>query len=574
MGGPAQSKVGTDFCRLPWADNIEIIIDSEARPRPAVDLYREGARILRLSVETSTLNTAVLDSENGLHRLLCERQLLSLPTTVQAQIELHRGTQGVHEVWQIAAPEPLRLDLLCGDEETLIHQFESFLHSRESKTLVAFLRVTADELYLGPVRCVEEAAPPRPMGRNPRRFPKWQARLKASLGLLRTLLEEALNGPCWYILTARGYRISTRWTEAKDTFREALKNVARPPACMPLAYAMASIEGSLPAAGCSEHANTAAWAARCEAWERFCLDRPDLAPPIDADLVDARDEPGIYADYLKGLLPGGKLLPAQACVAEPPFGGGKKLHLPRSWIYLDGDPSVANTNGAAFGATWSDAVQSALQELVERHAFMQVFFGLRAAQVLGPQQGADAPMMSCRMLAGDRKVQWYDLGIRNGLKIVVCALSSPSPPYLSLGAAARSSKADAVLKAFYECASVELMWANEIIRFGPQGFCASAEQGIAQPDRNIGLMEAGRFWAARPQAGAQLEVLFATGSPADENLDLERLLAVDIGTDIVWSGSVVKLYHPEALPLPSCHEHALFLARLACCVCPDFVPMT
>ena len=63
-------------------------------------------------------------------------------------------------------------------------------------------------------------------------------------------------------------------------------------------------------------------------------------------------------------------------------------------------------------------------------------------------------------------------------------------------------------------------------------------------------------------AEERLHRRFHTGEPTVGALAEDSFVAVDIGKNVVQRGVVVKVIHPDALPLPSCFAHARALFDL------------
>lgn len=483
-----------------------------------------------------------------------------LPANAAACVQLLVGpTEALHS-WQTPAERPLHIAILAGDEVALQQHYPAFLQNSLPTTLVCTLAVTPRYLDLGPVRLPHEACPPNSRKARPQAYPGWRDRLHDGLGAVRELFLTACTGPGWYGLTARGMRLAWQWEESQHPYILQSQIVTQPPHCPPLYYARARIAEGLQASGTAESPAAAVCAAQCEAWERFCMERPDLATAARAPTPDLTDCPGISFDYLRSLTQPLQTGPARC---EGFFvEGGDPCALPTQWVYFQDEPSHAtNTSGAAYGSTLFDAMTSARWELIERHALLRAYLqGVR-----GRQLPADSLASGTQALTGrtgpERHVRWYHLSTCNDVHVVACVLTSSSPPYMSLGTAARPSLSDAARKAFYETAVMEVDWAEAVAELGPAGFVRRAET-LRTSGQTLGLVEGAWVWAGMPDAGERLHGLFHHDAVPVETLDESKFVAVELGARIVPRGHVVKVLHPDALPLPSCSSDAARLASM------------
>ena len=504
-------------------------------------------------------------------KFLQSRKILLSAGPCCAVVRIFLDGQTIFCCWELAAEKNLTIDILVGDEVSLMENFTNFLAARSAESLIGYIKVRAARMDLGPLRFPYEVQWPTTRSRYPLRYPSWRERFTNAAHVVRELFDECLNTPRWYNLTAKGFTKSWIWQEASSPYHLETSLVTSPKDCAHLVFYQAQIENGIGSGGgVSDIAADAEFQASCEAWERYCMARPDLALKAEhGDNVVGKE--GIYFDFLRTLTtPIPKARPF--CLATS-LDQRKTFLVPTQWVYFHNDTSPTNTSGTAFGSHFEEACLSARLELIERHLLMKVYLGLSGAQEIKVSLD-DFAFVKDFVQDKKRTIHWYNLGSANNANVVVCIVSSTTPPYASLGAAARFSIHDAARKALYEALAVDLLWSSKIGQFGPRQFLTMGQSFMDKSPSRIGLEEGAWIWAAMPDACAILHGIFHAGTPSTSNLSEENFLAIDMGENILPYGSVVKLLHPDALPLPSYYSHTLMLCNLLNAKHPLPLPMT
>ena len=545
-----------------WASDIEWMSETSANGRLNLTFIRSGKPLLQLEVNPQVygeLLSLSLSSQKLLN-LLIQRRIWVQRSAHEVSVGLFNGPC-LLDKWELPADKSFNISLLIGDEVSLARNFKSFVIARPRNHLFGTVRVSPDLLEVSPFRFVDELEEPRTRGSVPQAFPAWMKVFEEVSGSIRNLISSALAGPQWFTLTARGFRLNLAWEEANTPYRVHSAPVWNSKDCIPLFYSQARIESGLVSGGTGESPGEADFSARSEAWERFCMDRPDLAvQPKNESNPSIECQPGVYFDYIRTLLNSKEQL--EYCCGET-VENQQKVRVPKKWVYFSGKPSVPNTNGAAFGSTQEDAIFSAKLEILERHVFMRAYLGLSPSRELHDSEFDKIKLIQKSEAFFSKRIpRWYYLGSSNGSQVVLCVLSSDSPPFVSIGSAARFTVEDAAVKAFYESAAVDLLWAREIEKLGARQFLKTAKNLLNRDPSSVGLIESGWIWAGMENASDRLHRIFECGKPLANSLDEKRFVSVDIGRRILHSGSVVKVLHPDALPLPSSYAHALKLGEI------------
>jgi YcaO cyclodehydratase, ATP-ad Mg2+-binding len=244
------------------------------------------------------------------------------------------------------------------------------------------------------------------------------------------------------------------------------------------------------------------------------------------------------------------------------YGGQETYSLPSSWLLFHGNPSIANSNGAAFAADQETAIQSAISEVIERHHFMSCW--LRRSDAAPLEETTLTQELTARYLP-ERPVDlaWYILGTHFKLVSVLCVAYSPIAPYLSLGAGCRSNLKRAMAKALIEALATRMLWTSWIARVGRTEFCKTGDRYRQETDPlALGLFEMGYLWAADRDAPDRVAACLRRGEGGTAPIIApDKFFYCDI-TPPAISQKVVKVIHADALPLPSCHAHLLALGRL------------
>ena len=478
-----------------------------------------------------------------------------------AIITLFADPQTVIETWHLEAARPVDIDILVGDEARLTQHYETFAASRADGHLVSFIKIYSDLIEVGPVRFPYEKAVPTTRTSSPLHYSAWPQRLQQARGLLNDFFLDAVSSTKWHSLTTRGSRMAFTWEEAKAPYRVVATPMSQLTECVPFFHWRAQVEGESGAGGVGASIVTAEYSATCEAWERYCLARPDLA--VSADHLTTRDirsEPGIYFDYLRKL--------SRPIKRAPVFTEGwsltdqRPLKVPTEWMHFNGHNSVSNSSGAAFGSSLFDAVFGAKIEVVERHLLMQTYLQISKAREFVPEDSViDANIKEFLRTRG-RRARFYDLGVCNDISGVVCVIGSDLPPFASIGCSGKASRDDAATKALYEAIVTDSQWSRRIEQYGPKRFIELGKGYLQANPNSVGFEESAWHWAAMADAEERLHSRFDTGEPMVGALAEDSFVAVDIGKNVVTRGAVVKVIHPDALPLPSCFAHARALFDL------------
>ena len=341
-----------------------------------------------------------------------------------------------------------------------------------------------------------------------------------------------------------------------------------PDGAVRLAYRSVSLDadGDGIGTGIDVSARNATRAARCEAVERRGLLRPDLArpEPEQESLRSLEMCKGLLFDYLRAVAP-------ISCDTRPgardrvacQIATGRVSLLPSPWIYI-GASSAANTNGCAFGHDLASALKSATNELIERNTLLRAWYGLAPSRALSTRELARPAIAHCSALAAaqDLRVQWFVLG-RGRPITVACVLNGRRASHLGLGSATRPSVEAAATKAFFEAAGSHLGHLRACAAMGQRRFVRlrRAWDRTAPADLHRNAFEA--YWACDPVASATaISARFTRpGIRGRQPLARSGFCWVDVTPRGTTDGRVVKVFHPDAVPLPNTLAQAMVLER-------------
>lgn len=335
-----------------------------------------------------------------------------------------------------------------------------------------------------------------------------------------------------------------------------------------LAYRQAAIDGQLCGFGVSTSARRAAAAARGEAWERHALLRPDLArsEAHPRRLPSAASARGLLFEFLREAAP---LSPARYPaltdrVARACANGEGRALFPGQWIYPDASPA-SNSNGVASGPTRERAMASARFELIERDALLRAWYGLFASRPLTSGELARPALRTLRARAAavGLDAQWFVLG-GGRTRTVACVLSGARAPHLGLGSAARPSLEEAASKAFVEAAGSHLGQVLAHRELGARAFARLAARTGAGVAGDVHRRTFETFWAAQPVAAAG-EIARRFSRPhvgASPRLPVSPYRWLDLTPRTAGHPHVVRVFHPDAAPLPNTMAQVRLLERL------------
>lgn len=566
--------------RLQWNTAVEWTAQRRSEAKFSLVFTRGGATVLGLEVSPQVIafleqflpdladsNQSHVSSQNpqvaAFIRLLVKHQLLleESEATQGVRLNLYLDQHTLIDTWLLPAERCLTVDILLGDEARLARLFDEFARSRPAEHMVSFLKFYQDMIEAGPVRFAYERAMPTTRTPIPQHYPAWPRRLQEHRAAIQVFYAEAVASTKWHSLTTKGSRLNIAWEESKAPYQFQSSPMPQLSEAVPFFHWRAQVEGESGAGGVGQTIAAAEYSAMCEAWERYCLSRPDLhASPRQEGAEELSHFPGIYFDYLRRL--------AKPMLHGKDFCEGWKLNnqqavrLPTAWVYFNGHNSVANSNGAAFGSSLQDAIHGGKIEVIERHLLMQTYLQRQKSQefLLAPSL-IPASIQEFLHKAG-RRARFYNLGRLNDIQAVVCMLARDRPPYVSIGCSGKSNLEEAALKALYEAIVTDSQWSRRIEQYGVKRFVEMGHGYLQADPSKVSFEESAWYWASVENAEMLLHQRFHTGEPTVGSLCEDSFVVVDLGQNIVPRGAVVKVIHPEALPLPSCFAHAKALFEL------------
>lgn len=562
--------------KFAWATHVEWMATPIAAQVQNVTFFRAGNSIFKIQIPSEVI-PQLADIEkwrvtySSLFDLLHGRGLIVKIAKNTLKVKIFVKERTLFHTITIPSAQNLECILLAGDEENLTQFYDQFHLECPYESLISWIRISGDQIVVGPVRFKDEAELPTQVGRSPRIYPGWKQRLQGSILLISELFKISVEGPLWYSLTSRGFRMDYHWNEMKHPFRVNTQLLPRLQESIPLSYAQAGVENKITSGGVGETPDEAKHTATCEAWERYCLDRSDLAfeacgknaPEISPSLE------GVFSRYLSTLA--GPIYGAPKYVKGHFLESGLECAVPAQWIYFQENSSALNSTGVAYGLTLQDAEYYARLELIERHILVSVFLGLTFSQPIDIKLD---PRSFSSKIAEKREVRWYSLGEINQTQTVICLLNNSEPPFSMVGAATRTTLEEAAQKAFWEAAAAELIWGHRIAQLGRQSFVNRGQKLMKGLPSKMGLLESAWMWAAEENSAEKLHSIFDNSLPHPKDLNPDQFISVDIGNKIVPLGAVVKVIHPHALPLPSFYSHLIHLAQMLGVKTPLPLPIT
>ena len=326
---------------------------------------------------------------------------------------------------------------------------------------------------------------------------------------------------------------------------------------IPLAYHEGAVDGVAMGFGVSTTARLAGAGARGEAWERRALLRPDLALP-EAQmprLPSGADTPGLLFDFLRQAAPlSPARYPAITNRVSRRIGTGSAVGLlPGQWIYPGASPA-SNSNGVASGTTLAQALTGARLELIERDALLRAWYGVVASR---PLESGELAHPSLRRLAAKASAaglhsRWFVLGTGPAIT-VACMVNGIRRPHLGLGSATRSTLPEAAGKAFLEAAGSHLGHVMAHRHLGARGFARRAARLTARPPEDVHRRDFETFWAAQAaDAAREIARRFSQRRARTRHRLREAGFRwLDLTSRDASRRRVVKVFHPDAAPLPN-----------------------
>ncbi len=341
-----------------------------------------------------------------------------------------------------------------------------------------------------------------------------------------------------------------------------------PAGVIPLSYYETALDGDPCGFGVSTSPRFAAASARGEAWERRGLLRPELARPQaqPPGLIACAGSRGLLFDFLRAAapLPGPRYPAVQPRVARTQPDGTPVGLFPGEWIYPDASPA-SNSNGVASGPTLARALVAARLELIERDALLRAWYGLVRSRPLEPGDRACGPLLQWRRIAvaAGLEARWFVLGTGR-IRTVACVINGARAPHLGLGSAARPSLIAAAGKAFLEAAGSHLGHVLSHRLAGNRALARTAQRQAARAPEDLHRNGFEAFWAAQP--GPAVRVLTERFSrphvPSRQALSWSRFRWIELTPRDCRRRRVVKVFHPDAAPLPNTMAQVRLLEAL------------
>ncbi len=397
------------------------------------------------------------------------------------------------------------------------------------------------------------------------------ALLRLDGSFTRTQLSHALGGhraAGQMLSRLRGHGLVHPVTAGAAQLRTEPVVLDGPSGIMPLAYYQTALDGDPCGFGVSASPRLAAASANGEAWERRGLLRPDLTrreahPP---GLVACAGSPGLLFDFLRAAAPlSGLWYPAvQTRVVRRDAAGTPVGLCPGEWIYPDAS-AASNSNGVASGPDLSHALTAARLELVERDALLRAWYGLVPSRPLEPGVRSLGPLLEWRRLAAAAGLdaRWFVLGTGR-IRTVACVVSGSRRPHLGLGSAARPSLLAAASKAFLEAAGSHLGHVLAHRQLGSRTYARMARGLTARATADFHRNTFEAFWAALPRDAVRVitERFSRPAAPSRHALATARFRWLELTPRDSRRRRVVKVFHPDAMPLPNTMAQVRLLEAL------------
>lgn len=464
--------------------------------------------------------------------------------------------------WEFASTSPTTIDLLVGDEISLSSSFPNFLARHPSPDLVGWIEVQYGRILFGPVRIAAEAMLPikkkvhhsiRPRGIMLGLF------IDAAPLVVR-FLQEVFASERWYLWATSGFVLPLDWTVLSEPYKLQSMRLDGPPRSAPVSFWQAQLEDAGICSGAALTPKIAEQRAVGEARERYALSHrcSDDNSVSSLPLIEDHSN-GLFFTYLANH--GVSRLPEHRCTAINVADSTERLAVLEEWVYFFGTHSIANSNGAAFGYSIEDAIDAGRNEIIERHSFMASWLGIRCATKIDSSSlPTHVQLEESRISAAcGVRFHWYLLRDTQSNWVVMCFACSDCAPFLSMGAACRRSLGEASSKAILEAVTTNVLWTSRIEKMGCRSFVDHGKRLCSEAPERVGLIEMGWIWAADAEGVAKVDCLLTRGESAPIDLALDRFFYVDITPPEYGRGRVVKVLHPDALPLPSSYRHLLQL---------------
>ena len=237
---------------------------------------------------------------------------------------------------------------------------------------------------------------------------------------------------------------------------------------------------------------------------------------------------------------------------------------PAQWIYPGASPA-SNSNGVASGTTLARALAGARLELIERDALLRAWYGVVASR---PLETGELAHPSLRRLAATARAveldtRWFVLGTGPAIT-VACVVNGMRTPHLGLGSAARATLPEAAGKAFLEAAGSHLGQVMAHRHLGARGYARRAARLTAPLPEEFHRSDFETFWAA--QAGDAAQEIARRFSQrrvrTRHRLREAGFRWLDLTSRDASRRRVVKVFHPDAAPLPNTMAQAHVLEAL------------
>ncbi|OSC39854.1 YcaO-like family protein [Mycobacterium decipiens] len=305
-----------------------------------------------------------------------------------------------------------------------------------------------------------------------------------------------------------------------------------------------------------------------EAVERYCASvvSVPVVTACHAELPTAVDPA-----YLSGMSSAAAAAAGQDPTAPRPWvaarvidGAQEHVWVPAASVYLNLPPrwrtprsAPMSSNGLACGVDEASAITSAFREVIERHEFFSVWYGLSSAcEVVA--DNALAPELQDPFAAHELRLRVLILGERDGVVVASasCWPRSPSPsrPGFTLGLGAGDDAAKAMTNAVLELAQVYrgLSWALQLPSMIGRARSLAAGRIVPVEPYDHGLLYSQRDASTVPWPfGLGARRACRTVGTVSSVTDFGQALFVDLTSkDVLESVGwrVVRVLVPDAIP--------------------------